>query len=366
MDYSAYACPRCPGAEGDPGVLDVIYDYDAVAFDWRQTPLSETERRDVFRYLPVLPVDHVGALLQPGGTPLVSAPRLGASLGAEIWLKDETRNPTRCLKDRATAIAVTIATTLGHRELYCASPGNAAISLAAFCASQDLGCHVFVPRDLSPVRRAWLERFNADVRIGSGPYDDAYAEAEAIGRTAGWYSRNCALNPFLVEGKKTVAYEIFEAMPGAVPDMVVSPVGDGCTLAAIGKGFRELYSLGRIDRLPQLVGVQAESHAPLVHRREGALPVPSNAEGTRAVSIAVRRPRNAIRLLQELDHSKGIMIAVSDREIDNAYRRLAQKAGAVVEFSTAATLAGLTVLARLSSVKGKTIVLVLTGGRVES
>jgi threonine synthase len=367
MDAGAHLCPKCgPGGKdvgNDPGILDVRYDYAAA----RQVPFES--RDDVFRYLPLLPVRAAAPTLAAGGTALVAAPRIAARLGLSgLYLKDETRNPTRCLKDRATAIAMTLALELRCTDVYCASAGNAAISLAGFAAHAGLRCHAFVPSNASATRLDWLRRFGAQTHISSGNYDQAFAEAEAAGgengeaRRAGqnWFSRNCAFNPFLVEGKKTCALEIAERI---APDFVIAPVGDGCTLGAIGKGFREARELGIIDRLPRLIGVQAAGVQPMVARFRG---VEAADEGeTAAASIAVRRPRNALRLLRELKESGGEMVAVSDPQIGMAQRRLAEQAGIVAEFTSAATLAALEVLALRGSIEGQMGVLVITGGRVD-
>lgn len=350
MDARAYVCPRCGVDGGDPGILEVQYDYAAA----RARPFSS---RGVFRYAPLLPVREPPDILPAGGTPLVSAGRLAREYGiARLLLKDETRNPTRCLKDRATAVGIAMAMEAGATDVYCASAGNAAISLAGFAAHAGLRCHVFVPSYTSATRLDWLRRYGADIRVSAGDYDCAFKEAEQEGRAKGWSSRNCAFNPFLVEGKKTCALEIAEEI---APDYVIAPVGDGCTLGAIGKGFREARELGWIERLPRLIGVQAEGVRPLADRFCGT----KSAEGeTAAASIAVRRPRNAIRLLSEIEASGGRMIAVSDAQIGAAQRKLAESAGVIAEFTSAATLAALETIGDLA---GKTVVLVITGGRVD-
>jgi threonine synthase len=354
MDPRAYLCAKC-GADGDdPGILDVHYDYAAAR---KQMPFAA--RNDVFRYLPLLPVEKPAPVLPAGATPLVPAPTLAARFGlAALYLKDEARNPTRCLKDRATAIAAALAIQCGATDVYCASAGNAAISLAGFAAHLGLWCHVFVPSYTSETRIDWLHRFGADVRVSVGNYDQAFAEAEEAGAELGWFSRNCAFNPFLVEGKKTCALEIAEQL---VPDFVVAPVGDGCTLGAIGKGFREACELDITDRLPRLIGVQAEGVQPMVSRFRGGEPAPEG--DTDAASIAVRRPRNAMRLMAELEASDGQMIAVADARIAEAQRHLAEEAGMVAEFTSAATLAGLEALAAIESLEGKVAVLVIPNGR---
>ncbi len=368
FDRRAGVCPVCgPGVgDDDPGVLDVLYDYDAAR---AHLPPANNAARDVFSWSALLPVKTPSVPLLPaGGTALVAAPRLARRYGlAELWLKDETRNPTRCLKDRATAIAVAMAMEQGNHALYCASAGNAAISLAGFCAHAALECHVYVPRGVAAQRLAWLHAFGAHVCVSSGDYDLAYDEAERDAALNGWHSRNCALNPFLVEGKKTVSLEMAERI--GAPDLVIAPVGDGCTLGAIGKGFREARECGIIDTLPRLVGVQSEGIRPIVDRyAERAMQQSKNAEAHRpplAASIAVRRPRNALRLLAELRACDGRMLSVSDETLVAAQGRLAAEGGVVAEHTSAATLAALDQLAAEESLAGKRVVLVITGGRVD-
>ncbi|MGG1662740.1 threonine synthase [Brevibacillus sp. NRS-1366] len=368
MTPTAYICPACEhGTTGmDTGILDVQYDYSALQDALLRGQEINSSRSDVFRYLPLLPVEKPANVPHAGGTPLLSAPRLASRLGLKaLYIKDETRNPTRCLKDRATVIAMTMALENGVKDFYCASAGNAAISLASFCGHQGLECHVFVPREASQTRLNWLRRFGADIRVSTGNYDQAFDEAEMAGAKHGWYSRNCAYNPFLVEGKKTVAFEIGEQLGWHVPDLVVSPVGDGCTLGAIGKGFRELSLMGLTERLPRLLGVQAEAIQPLVRRYHGQSTT-SDEGTTDAASMAVRRPRNALRLLRELRASEGAMLAVSDQQIASAQKLLAEEAGVIAEFTSSATLAGLIQHAEAESVADKTAILVITGGRLDS
>ncbi|HEX2204121.1 MAG TPA: pyridoxal-phosphate dependent enzyme, partial [Longimicrobium sp.] len=266
---------------------------------------------------------------------------------------------------RATAVAVALAARAGVDTLYCASAGNAAISLAGFCAHAGLECRVWVPARVSRERLGWLERYGARVEVSDGDYDRAFEESEAHGAARGWYSRNCAFNPFLVEGKKTVAFEVAEQLDWAAPDLVVAPVGDGCTLAAAGKGFRELREIGLTGRLPRLVGVQAEAMQPLVRRFRGEAAVEERG-GSRAASIAVRRPRNARRLLAELEAAGGTLLAVPDAASEAAAALLAREAGLVAELASAAGLAGLLRLAGTESLAGKTAVLLVTGGRSEA
>ncbi|MFP3390734.1 threonine synthase [Brevibacillus sp. SIMBA_040] len=370
MTPTSYICPACEkgstAMDTDIGILDVQYDYLAAQEALLRGKEINSSRSDVFRYIPLLPVKQPADVPHAGGTPLLNAPRLASRLGLKsLYIKDETRNPTRCLKDRATVIAMTMTRELGVTDFYCASAGNAAISLASYCGHQGLNCHVFVPQEASQTRLNWLRRFGARIQISAGNYDQAFDEAESAGAKYGWYSRNCAYNPFLVEGKKTVALEIGEQLGWQAPDLVVSPVGDGCTLGAIGKGFRELSFLGLTDRLPRLLGIQSEVIQPLVHRYHEQSITPDEGT-TAAASMAVRRPRNALRLLKELRASEGTMLAVSDSQIAVALKLLAEEAGVIAEFTSSATLAGLIKQAEAESLAGKTAVLVITGGRLDS
>jgi threonine synthase len=369
----ATLCPRCgPGDEDtNPGIFDVVYDYAAAKEVFASHVAQNTQgQQTIFRFLPILPVSQAPETSLPsGGTPLVAAPRLAARLGVgALYLKDETRNPTRCLKDRATAIAVCMAQQNGQNALYCASAGNAAISLAGFCAHQELDCHVFVPREVSTTRLAWLKMYGAHVSISEGSYDVAFEQAELAGKTHGWYSRNCAFNPYLVEGKKTVAFEIAEQLAWRVPDIVVAPVGDGCTLGAVGKGFRELVELEMTDHLPQLLGVQAEAIQPVVQRytRQADKQEYTSTQATIAASIAVRRPRNYLRLRAALNASGGTMLAVPDEEMLVAQRLLAHEAGVVAEVTSAASLAGLIRLSTNHDLSKQSVVLIVTGGRLDA
>lgn len=361
-DYSASTC-AAPGHDDERGILDVRYDYERAKRDW---PEAGALGLGIWRWQALLPVQKpLVPLLPVGDTPLVSAPRLAARLGLkELWLKDDTRNPTRSFKDRATAIAMAIALEQRARAVACASAGNAAISLAGFAANAGITCEVFVPSYASPERLNWLEKFGARVHVSTGNYDQAFAECEEGVATHGWYNRNCAYNPYLVEGKKTVSFEIGAQFGYAMPDAVICAVGDGCTLGAIGKGFRELRAMGVAQSIPQLIGVQAERVSPLVSRQRGERWT-DDGQQTSAASIAVRKPRNAVRVLNEVRESRGVLMGVSEAAMSVAQRAYAREAGVVVETSTAATLAGLESLCGDGQLKGARVVAVLTGGRAD-
>jgi threonine synthase len=350
-------------------VLDVRYDYASASRSLKDQLAEDRSDPHVFRYWPVLPVANRGAdkasaspsISRTGGTPLVSCASLARRCGVDsLWIKDETQNPSGCLKDRASALAVEMALSQGLGHAFCASAGNAAVSLAFYCDRVGLACHVFVPRGIAPYRLEALRGYHADVHVSSGDYDQAYDEALMRSQGEGWYNRSCAWNPFLVEGKKTVSFEIGEQLGWQVPEVVVAPVGDGCTLGAIGKGFRELKHLGLTYAIPRLIGVQSEAVQPLVHRFHGT-PRASAPGSTRATSIAVNRPRNALRVIEEVRASEGDLVAVPDEETARAQELLLSETGVHAEFSSATALAGLLRLAQSGSLRAGSAVLVVTG-----
>ncbi|MEX2356362.1 MAG: threonine synthase [Thermaerobacterales bacterium] len=360
---AAYVCPDC----GLRGILDVIYDYDRIAAAGAVSREELGRRRDLsqWRYLPLLPVARTDSIpmLQVGWTPLYRTERLGSALGLpNLYVKDDGRNPTGSFKDRASALGITRAVEAGAATVACASTGNAASSLAGFAAAAGLPACIFVPAGAPAAKVTQLVVFGATVFSVQGSYDQAYYLCnEAVARY-GWYNRNCAVNPYLVEGKKTVGFEICEQLEFEVPDWVVFSVGDGCTIAAAWKGFKEFRRLGLIDRLPRMLGVQAEGADPLARAfRSGNAPV-ALAARTAADSIAVGEPRNAAKALGAVRESGGCMVSVGDEAIVEAIGRVGRHSGIFAEPAGAAGFAGL-IDALGSGVvgAGERVVVVVTG-----
>src|SRR5262249_27909574 len=269
--------------------------------------------RDLWRYRELLPVPE-GARRPPaqvGWTPILSAPRLAdwAGLGA-LFVKDEGRNPTASFKDRASVVGVARAAARRARVVACASTGNAASSLAGAAASLGLRAVIFVPEFAPEPKIAQLLVFGARVIRVQGTYDQTWELCQRACDTYGWYNRNAAVNPSLVEGKKTCGLEIAEQMAGEVPDWVAVSVGGGCTVAGTWKGLAEMHARGFIPRVPRMLGVQAEGAKPLVDAfHAGADVVPGPAR-TIADSICVGHPRNWRKALRAVRESKGAFVAV--------------------------------------------------------
>ena len=333
-------CPRC----GEAGILDVQYDYRAVGRRLTRRAMAARADQSQWRYREVLPVGAASLVpsLAVGGTPLSAAPVLARHLGiGELLVKDEGRNATGSLKDRASALGVVKAREARRTIIACASTGNAASSCAGMAASMGLRSVIFVPANAPEPKIAQLLIFGATVLRVRGGYEQAYRLCQQACERWGWYNRNAALNPYLVEGKKTAGWEIAEQMGWDAPDWVAVPVGDGCTIAGVWKAFRECQTLGLIGRLPRMLGVQPAGAASLTEAFFNGEPPRAVEPNTVADSIAVSAPRNWQKALRAVSESGGAMLTVEDAEIAGAMRDAGRMAGIFAEPAAAAAIAGL-------------------------
>jgi threonine synthase len=353
-------CPAC----GPEGVLDIGFDLARAGRSLSRRALA-SRPRSVWRYRELLPVPARARLppLTPGWTPILDEPRLAAWAGVRsLRVKDEGRNPTGSFKDRASVVGVARALARRARVVACASTGNAASSLAGAAASVGLPCVIFVPDFAPEPKLAQLLIFGARVVRVKGTYDQTWELCQRACDRYGWYNRNAAVNPSLVEGKKTCGLEIAEQCGREVPAWVAVAVGDGCTLAGTWKGLVEMRALGFIPRLPRLLGVQAEGARPLVDAfREGRDLLPGPAE-TLADSICVGHPRNWRKALRAVRESGGAFVAVPDEAILEAMRAAGGLAGLFGEPAGVAGLAGLKrAVAEKIVGRRETALVVLTG-----
>ena len=332
-------CIRC-GAEYEAlptittckcgGILDIQYNYSAIRDHFSPADLSQCRDYSMWRYRPFLPVeeDSPAPPLRVGWSPLYRAQRLAGVLGLrELYIKDDGQNPTASLKDRASAMAVVKALEAGADTIACSSTGNAASSLAGNAAAAGLSTYIFVPSRAPKGKVAQLMIFGATVISVDGSYEDTFTLSKTAIDRWGWYNRNAAINPYLSEGKKTVSFELMEQLGWQVPDYVALSVGDGCTIAGVWKGLKDLHSAGFIDRLPRLISVQAEGCCPLNRALLTGEPWHPMEENTLADSIAVGVPRNADKALMAVRESQGIAVNVSDEEILAAMRLLGRTQG---------------------------------------
>ena len=358
-----YVCPR----HGDEGILDVVYDYDLIGRRLTKDHLARDQQtKSIWRYADLLPIadPSLAPPLQVGWTPLYRARRLEERLGLRyLWVKDDGRNPTASFKDRASAVGVVKALELGRQVITCASTGNAASSLAGIAASVGLTTYIFVPQTAPQAKVAQLLIFGANVIMVEGTYDQAFDLCLEASKEYGWYSRNTAYNPYLSEGKKTAALEICEQLEWKAPDRIFVAVGDGCIIGGLWKGLKDLLALGFIDRMPKLMGVQAEGAAPLVRAwREGTEEVEPIVPDTLADSIAVGVPRDRIKALRAVRETGGEYVAVSDEEILDAMRVLARGAAVFAEPAGATGFAGLAKLVREGRIDPEERIVVLVTG----
>jgi len=344
-----YACPACGSSL-------------IVAYAGTYEPSYGTGDQGIWRYRSFLPVTADPVTLGEGDTPLLEARRLDPSGG--LLLKNETVNPTGSFKDRPVAVAATVARELGLSGLLCASTGNTGVAVAAYAARAGLPAVCVVPETTPAAKMFQIEAVGARIVRVRGNYSDAYELARAVAENYGWANLTSTyVNPYMLEGDKTVAFELFEQLKVRVPDWVLVPVGAGPLLAAIYKGFEELGVSG-----PRMVAVQAAGCAPVVRAFEsGAKEVREweHSVKTAASSIAdpLRGyPEDGTRTLSVVRESGGKAIAVSEEQTRKATIDLARSEGLLVEPGAAVAVAAYRKLADQKLIReGETAVIVLTG-----
>jgi len=367
LHETQYTCLRC----GEEGTLDILYDYAALRSTLDRETFNVNREASMWRYRALLPLTDSDEVppLRVGWTPLLNSPRLAADLGVNTaWVKDDGLNPTASLKDRASSMVVARALQQGITTVSTASTGNAAAALAGVGASvqsRKMEIIIFVPATAPEAKIAQLLVYGAKVILVEDSYDVAFDLCYALCQSEGWYCRNTGINPFTTEGKKTVAYEIAEQLNWQVPDVVIVSVGDGSIIGGVHKGFWELHQLGWIERIPRLIGVQAEGSSALVSAWEQGIsgadmqPAPAN---TIADSISAGLPRDRVKALRAVRETKGAFLTVSDEHIVSSIPRLAQLTGVFAEPAASAVYAGAQRAVQLNLIQpDEQVVLLVTG-----
>ncbi|MBI4732933.1 MAG: threonine synthase [Chloroflexi bacterium] len=366
-----YTCPK----EG--GNLDVVLDYESLRRKYQPDDILGRKEESLWRYLPLLPVPDPGGegtpLRAAGWTPVFSLPRLAAELGlGHLWLKDESRNPTASFKDRASAVIVARAREIGAEVVVTASTGNAGAALAGMSAAVGQKAVIFAPKTAPPAKVAQLLVYGAKVILVNGSYDDAFDLTVEAAAEFGWYCRNTGYNPFTAEGKKTAAFEIWEWYKTSLLEAGVSTnhppltifvsVGDGNIISGIHKGFKDLLALGWLEKMPRIIGVQAEGSAAIANAFHAGTEkiIPISAK-TIADSISVDLPRDGVRAVRASRETGGTYIQVSDDEILKAIAALGPL-GVFAEPAGATAYAGLVKAVAQGAVKSDDPVLVLNTG----
>jgi threonine synthase len=369
-DTGAYVCDCRPNRGSDLGTLDVVYDYAAIGANVPPAVLAGDPDRSIGRYWPLLPIGDRRSLppLPVGNTPLLPARRLREATGlAGLWLKDDGRNPSASFKDRASAIAVARAREEARPVVATASTGNAAAALAAQAAAAGQPTVIFVPKTAPQAKIAQLLVYGSTVLAIEGSYDQAFDLCIEACNEFGWYNRNTGYNPYMTEGKKTVAFEIAEQLATqsvfVAPDAVFVSVGDGCIIGGVHKGFKDLVALGWIEKMPRMYGVQSAQSPALYNAWRDGKEVPDPVQATtRADSISVDAPRDPIKALNAVRQSNGAFIAVQDTDILQAMLPLARLGAVFAEPAGATAYAGLLQAVTQDLVRpDETIVVINTG-----
>jgi len=349
-EFSGWVCPACGGN------LDVVNDHDTILEQIRQSPFDTTR----------IP-------LRIGQTPLHAAERLGQSIGLRnLFLKDDTVNPSASSKDRASAVAVLRALDMGADTIAVASTGNAGSSLACVAAAAGIDAVVFVPESAPAAKLTQALSFGATVLAVRGSYDDAFDLCLAAADEFGWFNRSTGFNPFTREGKKICAWEIWASLDGRVPDRIVVPTGDGNILSAMWKGWCELQAVGLIDRLPKIDCAQSSGSDAIcrtVQRVRSGPAVDWSAvrlevvdANTIADSIAVDLPRDGLAAVRAIIESGGEAVTVPDDDILAAIPEMARHSGVFPEPAAAAPWAAVKQLWHDKKVEADETIVCLVSG----
>jgi threonine synthase len=332
------------------GPLEVVYDYDALRAHVTRD-LIAAGPQTIWRYAPLLPVvDSSPIDLGTGCTPLVRADRLAAELGlGELWIKNDTANPTGSFKDRVVSVALTKARQLGFKVAACASTGNLANSVAAHAARAGMVSVVFIPHDLELAKVTATAVYGGNVVAVEGTYDDVNRLcAELASEHPAWAFVNVNIRTYYAEGSKTLAFEVAEQLGWTAPDHVVVPVASGSQLVKVAKGFRELYDVGLLDEEPhvRVSGAQASGCSPVAtafaEKTDAIRPVKPS---TIAKSLAIGNPADGWYALKTVRDSGGAFGSVTDAEIVDGIKLLARTEGIFAETAGGVTIATLAKLA---------------------
>lgn len=325
---------------------------------FRQSPPN------ILKYLPLLPIKKQTEFitLRESATPLIRSRKLGRSLGIDLMLKIEGKNPTGSFKDRGTAVEISVAKEMGAKAIILASTGNMAASCACYSAAAGIPCFILVPEGVPPGKLSQVLAFGGHIVQVKGTYNDAADLAYKIAAEMGFYLAGDYA--YRLEGAKTAAFEIIDQMLFQVPDYLVVPIGCGTNIGGYYKGFMDYYRLGLIDRLPRIIGVQAEGARAVINsfdeKRNDIQPLASI--NTLASAIAVANPIDGLKALEAINSTNGCAVSVTDNEILAAQHRLAKEEGVFAESSAAATIAAVQKLVADGKIDAhKKVMCILTG-----
>jgi threonine synthase len=357
----------CPALHRPFGILKVQYDYKSVKKKFTLRYLKSCGFASQERYKDLLPLEDVASLppLRVGPTPLDPVKRVRARLKLKnLYIKNDTLLPTGSFKDRASSVVVAKARELKKEIITTASTGNAATALAGMSASVGQKSVIFAPANAPKAKLTQIAAFGAKLITVNGTYDDAFDLSIKAAEEFGWYNRSTGYNPYTIEGKKTAALEIWEQLGAKAPDKVFIPTGDGAILSGTYKGFYDLHAMGLIEKIPQIIPVQAAGSAAIVNAINSGSKIITNLSKSETIadSISVSKPACGSFALKIVNETKGFGITVTDAEIISAIAELASLSGIFAEPAAAAAYAGLTKAVNLGKVLADDLVVVLITG----
>ncbi len=334
---------------GCGGPLLVRYDLEAIRYTWSPEAVKQGPN-SMWRYAPVLPATSADSIvsLGEGMTPLVSTPRLGKRVGAnDLWVKDEGLNPTGSFKARGLSCAITMCRELGIQKVAIPSAGNAASALAAYAAAAGIEAHIFMPKDVPQSNYVECKAFGAHVTLVDGLISDCGKIVAAGAKTEGWFEVSTLKEPYRIEGKKTMGYEVAEQFGWTLPDVIFYPTGGGVGIIGMWKAFAEMEALGWIGgKRPKMIAVQVTGCQPVVRAFEQNQARSTFWENASTVASGLRvpKPLGDFLILDAVRSSGGTCIAVSDEELIDAGIKLASDEGMFVAPEGAACVAALSKL----------------------
>jgi threonine synthase len=359
---ATHVCEMCFGP------LDAVYDYEALKKVVSRERI-EAGPKSMWRYRDLLPIEESTSVvtLGEGFTPLVKADRLGEELGLRnLYLKNDSMNPTNSFKDRVVSVAISWARANGFETIACASTGNLANAVAAYAARAGLECFVFIPVDLEPAKVASISVFDPNMVAVRGTYDDVNRLCSQLLESTPWAFCNINIRPFYAEGSKTLTFETAEQLGWKLPDEIIIPIASGCQFVRHRQAVRELMDFGLVhdERVPRFTGAQALGCAPVYNAfhsdtPDRVLPVKPN---TIARSIAIGNPSDGIYVNRIAKETGGTVEAVTEEEIVDGIRLLARTEGIFTETAGGVTIGVLKKLAKAGRWNGdETVVAYVTG-----
>ncbi|MCX6170412.1 MAG: pyridoxal-phosphate dependent enzyme [Ignavibacteriales bacterium] len=365
-----YLCPGCGKVEKNQplrGVLTIEYDYESVRKNFRREEFLKLQTGKFWQYDFLSPLEFVNGKMASVDDNLLQRVTLDSNStlklsynGHNFLALDDTRNPTLSFKDRASSLVALKALQMGIKEIATASTGNAGSSLAGICARVGLRSIIFVPKNIPEAKRIQIQSYGADIFLVDGDYDLAFDTCLEISTQKKWYNRNTAYNPLTIEGKKSAAFDLFISTNGNMPDIIFVPTGDGVILSGLYKGLRELKELGWIEKIPSLIAVQADGSNAVVRyladQKFEYKPANSIAD-----SICAGAPRCLYMAYDAIMKSKGSAVEVTDEEILDAQKFVAQNYGIMLEPSSSSTFAAYKNFVDSNKLNGKRALLLFTG-----